>query len=160
MDAEFHGKRFVGTSEGHGGQMPKTLKYPAVERGPTLEGDTILVPVMIGGARHKLYVTVNSLYPRNHPEYRQRPIEVFGCTGKAGSDIRTLADCICRFISIALQTGWCPRELTEKHLLHFKSGDPIPWPAGQTMIQSVPDALGKVLSHWMGDEDDEECEDS
>lgn len=114
---------------------------PKVERPVDLYGTTYKVPVNINGAPQTLYVTVNGA--------EGRPLEVFAVTGKAGSSIRVMTDCISRLISCQLQDGVDPERLAEKHLVNMKGGDPVLWPAEQTFVLSIPDALGKALRRWM-----------
>ncbi|HTX99380.1 MAG TPA: adenosylcobalamin-dependent ribonucleoside-diphosphate reductase [Bacteroidota bacterium] len=86
-----------------------------------------------------LYVTIN--------EDENGLCEVFTTIGKAGGNAAAQSEAISRLISLALRTGLEPREIV-KQLKGISGPTPV-WDGHGGQILSTPDAIGKVLEHYI-----------
>lgn len=92
----------------------------------------------------KMYVTVST--------HKGRPVEVFLSMGKSGQFLNTFCEALGRSISIALQHG-TPVEAIKKTLMGINSDRPVWFRFEETdkkpaQIQSVPDAIAKLLERY------------
>ena len=83
-----------------------------------------------------LYVTINEL--------DGKPIEVFATIGKSGASILAKAEIIGRFVSLCLRYEVPMKEIIDQ-LIDISGSEPIA--TGDTIIKSIPDAIGKLLHH-------------
>lgn len=102
-----------------------------IERPESLPSRTVKVPTGYGN----LYVTVT--------EYEGKPFEIFCSIGKSGASIMAKAEVTGRLASLALRNGVPIKEVIEQ-LLDISGGEARAWK--KTVIKSIPDAVGKVLS--------------
>lgn len=86
-----------------------------------------------------LYVTISF--------YNQRPFEVFTSIGKSGYSTMADAEAIGRLISLALRSGVDPKEVISQ-LKGIGGSEPIFTEGG--LVQSIPDAIAKVLERHLG----------
>ncbi len=86
-----------------------------------------------------LYVTIN--------EDENGLCEVFTTIGKAGGNAAAQSEAISRLISLALRSGIEPREIV-KQLKGISGPTPV-WDGQGGQILSTPDAIGKVLEHYI-----------
>jgi ribonucleoside-diphosphate reductase alpha chain len=86
-----------------------------------------------------LYVTIN--------EDGNGLCEVFTTIGKAGGNAAAQSEAISRLISLALRSGIEPREIV-KQLKGISGPSPV-WDGQGGQIHSTPDAIGKVLEHYI-----------
>jgi ribonucleoside-diphosphate reductase alpha chain len=86
-----------------------------------------------------LYVTIN--------EDGNGLCEVFTTIGKAGGNAAAQSEAISRLISLALRSGIEPREIV-KQLKGISGPSPV-WDGQGGQILSTPDAIGKVLEHYI-----------
>ncbi len=91
-----------------------------------------------------LYVTIN--------EDENGLCEVFTTIGKAGGNAAAQSEAISRLISLALRTGLEPREIV-KQLKGISGPTPV-WDGHGGQILSTPDAIGKVLEHYIENRDE------
>jgi ribonucleoside-diphosphate reductase alpha chain len=101
------------------------------ERPRVLDGKTVKVKTGLGN----LYVTVNFL--------DSQPFEVFVSIGKCGQSIMAKAEAIAKLCSLLLRSGVEANEIS-KQLTGIVGEHPTA--QGDTVIQSIPDAVGKVLT--------------
>ncbi len=73
--------------------------------------------------------------------------EVFTTIGKAGGNAAAQSEAISRLISLALRSGIEPREIV-KQLKGISGPTPV-WDGHGGQILSTPDAIGKVLEHYI-----------
>jgi len=99
-------------------------------RPDTLPSHTTKVPTGYGN----LYITVT--------EADGKPFEVFCSIGKSGASIMAKAEVTGRLTSLALRYG-VPIEEVIEQLLDISGGESRAWK--DTVIKSIPDAVGKVL---------------
>jgi len=90
-----------------------------------------------------LYVTIN--------EDEDGLCEVFTTIGKAGGNAAAQSEAISRLISLALRSGIEPREIV-KQLKGISGPTPV-WDGQGGQILSTPDAIGKVLEHYIENRD-------
>jgi len=90
-----------------------------------------------------LYVTIN--------EDESGLCEVFTTIGKAGGNAAAQSEAISRLISLALRSGIEPREIV-KQLKGISGPTPV-WDGHGGQILSTPDAIGKVLEHYIENRD-------
>jgi len=86
-----------------------------------------------------LYVTIN--------EDVNGLCEVFTTIGKAGGNAAAQSEAISRLISLALRSGIEPREIV-KQLKGISGPTPV-WDGHGGQILSTPDAIGKVIEHYI-----------
>ncbi len=86
-----------------------------------------------------LYVTIN--------EDENGLCEIFTAIGKAGGNAAAQSEAISRLISLALRSGIEPREIV-KQLKGISGPTPV-WDGHGGQILSTPDAIGKVLEHYI-----------
>jgi len=86
-----------------------------------------------------LYVTIN--------EDENGLCEVFTTIGKAGGQAAAQSEAISRLISLALRSGVDPRGLV-KQLKGISGPTPV-WDGNGGQILSTPDAIGKMLEHYI-----------
>ncbi len=91
-----------------------------------------------------LYVTISF--------YNQKPFEVFACIGKSGYSTMADAEALGRLISLALRSGVEPQEVIYQ-LKGIGGAEPIFTEGG--LVQSIPDAIAKVLERHLGEVKDE-----
>ncbi len=94
-----------------------------------------------------LYITVSFM--------KEKPFEVFAQIGKSGYSTMADAEAIGRLISLCLRSGIEP-ELIISQLKGIGGAEPIFY-NGQ-MIQSIPDAIAKVLERMLGEMEIESSE--
>jgi ribonucleoside-diphosphate reductase alpha chain len=87
-----------------------------------------------------LYVTISY--------YKQKPFEVFASIGKSGFSTMADAEALGRLISLALRTGVDPKEIINQ-LKGIGGSEPIFTEGG--LVQSIPDAIAKVLERHIGE---------
>jgi ribonucleoside-diphosphate reductase alpha chain len=85
-----------------------------------------------------LYVTIN--------EDSEGLCELFASIGKSGGSEQAQSEAISRLISLSLRSGIDP-EIIIKHLKGISGPYPV-WDNG-ILIQSMPDAIGKVLERYL-----------
>jgi ribonucleoside-diphosphate reductase alpha chain len=90
-----------------------------------------------------LYVTIN--------EDESGLCEVFTTIGKAGGNAAAQSEAISRLISLALRSGIEPREIV-KQLKGISGPTPV-WDGQGGQILSTPDAIGKVIEHYIENQD-------
>ncbi len=90
-----------------------------------------------------LYVTIN--------EDESGLCEVFTTIGKAGGSAAAQSEAISRLISLALRSGIEPREIV-KQLKGISGPSPV-WDGHGGQILSTPDAIGKVIEHYIENRD-------
>ena len=90
-----------------------------------------------------LYVTIN--------EDESGLCEVFTTIGKAGGNAAAQSEAISRLISLGLRSGIEPREIV-KQLKGISGPTPV-WDGHGGQILSTPDAIGKVLEHYIENRD-------
>jgi ribonucleoside-diphosphate reductase alpha chain len=90
-----------------------------------------------------LYVTIN--------EDETGLCEVFTTIGKAGGNAAAQSEAISRLISLALRSGIEPREIV-KQLKGISGPSPV-WDGHGGQILSTPDAIGKVIEHYIENRD-------
>jgi len=86
-----------------------------------------------------LYVTISF--------FNQKPFEVFTSIGKSGYSTMADAEALGRLISLSLRSGVDPKEVTEQ-LKGIGGSEPIFTEGG--LVQSIPDAIAKVLERHIG----------
>jgi len=86
-----------------------------------------------------LYVTIN--------EDETGLCEVFTTIGKAGGNAAAQSEAISRLISLGLRSGIEPREIV-KQLKGISGPTPV-WDGHGGQILSTPDAIGKVIEHFI-----------
>jgi ribonucleoside-diphosphate reductase alpha chain len=86
-----------------------------------------------------LYVTIN--------EDETGLCEVFTTIGKAGGNAAAQSEAISRLISLGLRSGIEPREIV-KQLKGISGPSPV-WDGHGGQILSTPDAIGKVIEHYV-----------
>ena len=86
-----------------------------------------------------LYVTIN--------EDETGLCEVFTTIGKAGGNAAAQSEAISRLISLGLRSGIEPREIV-KQLKGISGPSPV-WDGHGGQILSTPDAIGKVIEHYI-----------
>jgi ribonucleoside-diphosphate reductase alpha chain len=90
-----------------------------------------------------LYVTIN--------EDESGLCEVFTTIGKAGGNAAAQSEAISRLISLGLRSGIDPREIV-KQLKGISGPSPV-WDGQGGQILSTPDAIGKVIEHYIENRD-------
>lgn len=70
------------------------------------------------------------------------PIEIIAVIGKTGGSIMAKAEVTGRLISLALHYG-APLEKVIEQIIDIRGEKPVPWK--DTVIWSIPDAIGKTL---------------
>jgi ribonucleoside-diphosphate reductase alpha chain len=90
-----------------------------------------------------LYVTIN--------EDESGLCEVFTTIGKAGGNAAAQSEAISRLISLGLRSGIDPREIV-KQLKGISGPTPV-WDGQGGQILSTPDAIGKVIEHYIENRD-------
>ncbi len=80
--------------------------------------------------------------------FNQKPFEVFASIGKSGYSTMADAEAIGRLISLALRSGVEPKEVVTQ-LKGIGGSEPIFTEGG--LIQSIPDAIAKVLEKHFGE---------
>lgn len=75
--------------------------------------------------------------------------EVFTNIGKHGSDVAAWSEAVGRLISLALRSGIDPKAVVSQ--MRGITSRPV-WENGEQIL-SVPDAIGKVLSHYLMNDD-------
>lgn len=101
-------------------------------RPETLTGHTHRIKTGYGW----LYVTINEL--------DSKPVEVFATIGKSGASIMAKAEIIGRFVSLCLRYDIPMKEIIDQ-LIDVSGQEQIAM--GDTVIKSIPDAVGKLLHH-------------
>jgi len=101
-----------------------------LERPEVLGSFTTKVPTGFGS----LYITIS--------EIDNKPFEVFCTIGKSGGSIMAKAEIVGRLVSLALRSGIEVKDIVAQ-LIDIAGGEQMPWK--DTVIKSIPDALGKVL---------------
>ncbi len=86
-----------------------------------------------------LYVTISY--------YNGKPFEVFASIGKSGYSTMADAEALGRMISLALRSGVAPKEVISQ-LKGIGGSEPIFTEGG--LVQSIPDAIAKVLERSFG----------
>ena len=87
-----------------------------------------------------LYVTISY--------YNKKPFEVFTSIGKSGYSTMADAEAIGRLISLALRSGVDPKEVIYQ-IKGIGGSEPIFTEGG--LVQSIPDAIAKVLERHLGE---------
>ena len=99
-------------------------------RPQTLPSFTTKVTTGLGN----LYITIT--------EHEGKPYEVFCTLGKSGASIMAKAEVVGRMTSLALKHD-IPIEEIVNQLIDIAGSEPKPW--HDTLIKSIPDAVGQVL---------------
>jgi len=99
-------------------------------RPSTLHSTTTIVPTGYG----KLYITIS--------EHENKPFEVFCHIGKSGASIMAKAEVVGRLVSLALRNDIDVKDIVDQ-LIDISGDSPMAWK--DTVIKSIPDAVGKVL---------------
>ena len=89
-----------------------------------------------------LYVTISY--------FNQKPFEVFASIGKSGYSTMADVEALGRLISLALRSGVEPKEIIAQ-LKGIGGSEPIFTEGG--LVQSLPDAIAKVLERHLGEID-------
>jgi len=87
-----------------------------------------------------LYVTITY--------FKNKPFEVFASIGKSGYSTMADAEALGRMISLALRSGVDPKEVIAQ-LKGIGGSEPIFTEGG--LVQSIPDAIAKVLERYLGE---------
>ena len=87
-----------------------------------------------------LYVTITY--------FNNKPFEVFASIGKSGYSTMADAEALGRMISLALRSGVAPGEVIAQ-LKGIGGSEPIFTEGG--LVQSIPDAIAKVLERYLGE---------
>lgn len=87
-----------------------------------------------------LYVTISY--------FNQKPFEVFTSIGKSGYTTMADAEALGRMISLALRSGVDPKEVISQ-LKGIGGSEPVFTEGG--LVQSLPDAIAKVLERHLGE---------
>jgi ribonucleoside-diphosphate reductase alpha chain len=87
-----------------------------------------------------LYVTISY--------FNKKPFEVFTSIGKSGYSTMADAEALGRLISLALRSGVDPKEVINQ-LKGIGGSDPVFTEGG--LVQSIPDAISKVLERHIGE---------
>ena len=87
-----------------------------------------------------LYVTITY--------YKDMPFEVFTSIGKSGYSTMADAEAIGRLISLALRSGVEPDQVIDQ-LKGIGGSEPIFTEGG--LVQSIPDAIAKILERYLGE---------
>jgi len=103
-------------------------------------------PAAIPSTTHKISTGLGNLYI-TVTYFNQKPFEVFASIGKSGYSTMADAEAIGRLISLALRSG-IPAEELVNQLKGIGGAEPI-FSNGQ-LIQSIPDAIAKVLETHVG----------
>ena len=106
-------------------------------------GETIGVTKRIRTGEGSLYITIN--------EDDKGLCEVFTTIGKAGGNAAAQSEAISRLISLALRSGIDPEDVVKQ--LKGISGPNPTWENGQ-LVLSTPDAIGKALEEYLGEQED------
>lgn len=115
--------------------LPKEKLIPR-ERPNSLPSITDKIKTGFGN----LYVTISY--------FNDRPFEVFTSIGKSGYSTMADAEALGRLISLALRSGVDSQEVIEQ-LKGIGGSEPIFTDGG--LVQSIPDAIAKVLERHMGE---------
>ncbi len=114
---------------------------PGVSRHPLDRPDSLpSVTDKIKTGFGNLYVTISYL--------DQKPFEVFTSIGKSGYTTMADAEALGRMISLALRTGVDPKDVISQ-LKGIGGSEPIFTEGG--LVQSLPDAIAKVLERHFGE---------
>jgi ribonucleoside-diphosphate reductase alpha chain len=89
-----------------------------------------------------LYVTISY--------FNKRPFEVFASIGKSGYSTMADVEALGRLISLAMRSGVEPKEIIAQ-LKGIGGSEPIFTEGG--LVQSLPDAIAKVLERHIGETD-------
>jgi len=103
-------------------------------------------PDAIPSTTHKISTGLGNLYI-TVTYFNKKPFEVFASIGKSGYSTMADAEAIGRLISLALRSG-IPTEEVVNQLKGIGGAEPI-FTNGQ-LIQSIPDAIAKVLETHVG----------
>ncbi len=106
------------------------------ERPTTLPSVTDKIKTGFGN----LYVTITF--------HNQKPFEVFASIGKSGYSTMADAEALGRLVSLALRSGVEPEEVIQQ-LKGIGGSEPIFTEGG--LIQSIPDAIAKILEKHFGE---------
>jgi ribonucleoside-diphosphate reductase alpha chain len=87
-----------------------------------------------------LYITITY--------FDNKPFEVFASIGKSGYSTMADAEALGRMISLALRSGVDPKEVIAQ-LKGIGGSEPIFTEGG--LVQSIPDAIAKVLERYLGE---------
>lgn len=101
-----------------------------LQRPETLNSSTTKVPTGHGN----LYITIT--------EHEGKPFEVFCTIGKSGGSVMAKAELTGRIISLALRNEIPLADIVDQ-LIDISGSEQMPWK--DTVIKSIPDAVGKVL---------------
>ena len=115
--------------------LPKEKRLPQ-ERPNSLPSVTDKIKTGFGN----LYVTITY--------YENKPFEVFASIGKSGYSTMADAEALGRMISLALRSGVATKEVISQ-LKGIGGSEPIFTEGG--LVQSIPDAIAKVLERAFGD---------
>jgi len=115
--------------------LPKEKLFPK-ERPSSLTSVTDKIKTGFGN----LYVTIT--YDNG------RPFEIFASIGKSGYSTMADAEALGRLISLALRSGVDPKEVISQ-LKGIGGAEPIFTEGG--LVQSIPDAIAKVMERHMGE---------
>jgi ribonucleoside-diphosphate reductase alpha chain len=80
--------------------------------------------------------------------FHNKPFEVFASIGKSGYSTMADAEALGRLISLALRTGVDPKEVIAQ-LRGIGGSEPVFTEGG--LVQSIPDAIAKVLERYLGE---------
>ncbi len=116
-------------------ESPEGHPYPK-DRPVTLPSVTDKIKTGFGN----LYVTISF--------YNQKPFEVFTSIGKSGYTTMADAEALGRLISVALRSGVDVKELI-RQLKGIGGAEPV-FTEG-ALVQSIPDAIAKVLERHLGE---------
>ena len=108
-----------------------------MKRPEELKSKTVRMPTGHGN----LYVTMS--------EHEGKLFEVFATIGKAGDSIMAKAEVTGRLVSLALRHS-IPIEDIIDQLIDISGSKPLA--DGDTVVKSIPDAVGKVLDRFYGKE--------
>jgi ribonucleoside-diphosphate reductase alpha chain len=121
-------------------QSQKTTAEDKHKKGPRRRPQrTFGVTERIKTGEGYLYVTIN--------EDENGLCEIFTAIGKAGGNAAAQSEAISRLISLSLRSGIEPREIV-KQLKGISGPTPV-WDGHGGQILSTPDAIGKVLEHYI-----------
>jgi len=115
--------------------MPRPGKRLPRDRPDSLPSVTDKIKTGFGN----LYLTISY--------YNNRPFEVFASIGKSGYSTMADAEALGRLISLALRSGVDSREVIAQ-LKGIGGSEPVFTEGG--LVQSIPDAIAKVLERYLG----------
>jgi len=99
-------------------------------------------PETLNSKTTKVQTGHGSLYITISEDETGEPFEVFCTIGKSGASTMAKAEVTGRMISLALRHEISVKDIVDQ-LINISGDKPTPW--NDTVIKSIPDAVGKIL---------------